>query len=565
MWRTITYASGLALLFSLVFNALLVRSESVEVQLSSGTLIVGRSNAKIDTFDGIPYALPPTGRLRLRAPKPLPSEPGGKINATGIAAACPQLLVSPANEDVISKAGSKILELPFFNRLTGQENCLTVSVQRPANTKPDAKLPVLFWIYGGGFAFGSTSTYDGSSMLEEGIKNNQHFIYVAVNYRLNGFGFLPGAEVLKEGSANLGLLDQRLALEWVADNIAQFGGDPDKVTLWGESAGAHSIFYQMALYDGNATYKGRPLFRGAIMNSGVGVPAEPIDGIKGQAVYDKVVAEAGCANATDTLDCLRSLDYEAFLKVITDHFTSAISYYGTKISFLPRPDGHVLTDSPEAIVKAGRYFAVPIIVGNQEDEGTLFSLFQKSIKSDEDLIDYFSENYYADASKELLSNWISSYTKDNVGSPYRTPSINSLYPMYKRIAAVIGDQSFILARRSFLEDSSKAHPDVPAWSYLSSYQHHFPVLGTCHASDLLYIFLGIVSTHATKSTRKYYLNFLYNLDPNSDADDYDHWPYWQQNRSLLWFETQFKNSLLTDDFRDEQHAALLKLGDTARQ
>lgn len=130
--------------------------------------------------------------------------------------------------------------------------------------------------------------YDGSSIVADSVAQGKPVVFVAVNYRVGGFGFLPGKEILSDGSSNLGLLDQRLGLQWVADNIAAFGGDPDKVTIWGESAGAISVMDQMLLYNGDITYKGKPLFRGGIMDSGSIVPADPVDCPKGQAIYDAV-------------------------------------------------------------------------------------------------------------------------------------------------------------------------------------------------------------------------------------------------------------------------------------
>lgn len=152
-------------------------------------------------------------------------------------------------------------------------------VHRPAGTKPGDKLPVLFWIFGGGFELGWNSMYDGAPWVADSVKQGKPIIFVSVNYRVGGFGFLPGAEILADRSSNLGLLDQRLGLKWVADNIASFGGDPDKVTIWGEqvhpqvsgtyadmtrSAGAISVLDQMIMYNGDHTYKGKPLFRAAI-------------------------------------------------------------------------------------------------------------------------------------------------------------------------------------------------------------------------------------------------------------------------------------------------------------
>jgi carboxylesterase type B len=172
----------------------------------------------------------------------------------------------------------------------------------------DSGLPVLFWIYGGGFGFGSTQSYDATELILQSLVQDKGFIYVAVNYRLGGFGFLPGKEIKADKSANLGLLDQRMGLRWVADNIAQFGGDLTKVTIWGESADSISVFDQMALYNGNNKYKNHPLFRGAIMDSGSIVPSDPVDCTKSQIVYNTVVQNAGCSGAADTLACLRSDD-----------------------------------------------------------------------------------------------------------------------------------------------------------------------------------------------------------------------------------------------------------------
>jgi carboxylesterase type B len=147
---------------------------------------------------------------------------------------------------------------------------------------------MLTCLSGGGFELGGTSMYDGTSLVAESVAQGKPIIFVAVNYRVGGFGFMPGKEILADRSGNLGLLDQRLGLEWVADNIAAFGGDPDKVTIWGESAGAISVMDQMLLYDGDNSYKGKSLFRGGIMNSGSIVPAQPMDSSKAQAIYDTV-------------------------------------------------------------------------------------------------------------------------------------------------------------------------------------------------------------------------------------------------------------------------------------
>ncbi|KAF9874391.1 carboxylesterase [Colletotrichum karsti] len=524
------------------------RSAQASVNVGAGT-VRGRTFGSVETFAGIPYAKPPVGALRLRPPTRFNTSLVD-FDATGSAPACPQFVLSSDSRNIILDALGSLLTLPIFQPVTGQEDCLTVTIQRPAGTSAGSRLPVLFWIFGGGFEFGSTVSYNGASFVRDSIDLKQPFIFVGVNYRLGGFGFLPGREVLKDGSSNLGLLDQRMALEWVADNIAAFGGDPDKVTIWGESAGAISVFDQMALYDGDNRYKGRPLFRGAIMNSGSVVPADPIDCPKGQSIYDDVVRAAGCTGSTNTLECLRSVSYETFLNAAAS-VPSILSYESLALAYVPRPDGVALRDSPDILARDGRYAAIPMIIGNQEDEGTLFALFQPGVATTSQLVDYLSEFYFHNASKDQLTTLVNAYDRRiSSGSPFRTGILNEICPGFKRRAAILGDLVFTLARRSYLVVAKSKYPSVPVWSYLNSYNYGTPLVGTFHASDIIQVFLGVLPTFARQSTRTYYLNFLYNQDPNVGIGGYATWPEWSQDQQLLWFFSD-RTQYLKDDFRTD--------------
>ncbi|KAI5458170.1 Alpha/Beta hydrolase protein [Mariannaea sp. PMI_226] len=524
------------------------RAARVSVAVPSGT-VVGLSASGIDSFRGIPFADPPTGPLRLKPPRKL-SKPLGTFDATTLVGpSCPQMFISSGSQDIISEFLSDFLSIPFLQVITGQEDCLTINVQRPAGTKPGANLPVLFWIFGGGFELGSSATYDGSSLLNTGIGQGQPFIFVAVNYRVAGFGFMPGAEIKKDGSSNLGLLDQRLGLQWVADNIQSFGGDPNKVTIWGESAGAISVLDQMVLYGGDANYNGKPLFRGAIMNSGSVIPADPVDGEKGQEVYDTVVANAGCSSASDTLNCLRGLPYSKFLDA-ANSVPGLLSYQSLALSYLPRPDGTVLPDSPDVLIEKGLYHAVPMINGDQEDEGTLFALFQPNLTDTAGLVSYLQQYYFSDATRAELTTFVNTYsTSLTDGSPFRTSIFNEIFPGFKRRAAILGDLVFTLTRRLFLNTAASVNPSVPSWSYLASYDYGTPILGTLHGSDIIQVIFGILPNNAMRSIRTYYFNFLYNLDPNKGVTKYDTWPQYSAKNELMWFQSANSNAILKDDFR----------------
>lgn len=528
------------------------RAEAPTVTISQpkATVVGSTGLDRIEKFNGIPFVQPPTGSLRLKPPRPITSALG-TVKATAAAKSCPQFYFSTDTSDFPTSVLGELSNIPIFQKITNAgEDCLTLDIRRPAGTKAGANLPVLVWIFGGGFEQGSSGMYDGSSIVSASVELDMPVIFVTMNYRVGGFGFMPGSEILEDGAANLGLLDQRLALEWVADNVEEFGGNPSKVTIWGESAGAISVFNQMALYDGDHTYKGSPLFRGGIMNSGSVVPADPIDGVKGQHVYDTVVERAGCSGSRDTLECLRDLDYTSFLNA-AGSVPGILSYHSVALSYLPRPDGKVLTQSPDKLVASGKYASVPLIVGDQEDEGTIFALYQHNLTTTEQIVDYLERIFFYGASRKQLQDFVATYPDTRTsGSPFRTGTFNNWYPQYKRIAAILGDLTFTITRRIFLDLAHQAKPDVPSWSYLSSYDYGTPILGTFHGSDILQVFYGILPNYASKSIHSYYLSFIYDQDPNSRASKYMQWPRWSQNHSLMQFFNN-RGALLPDTFRED--------------
>jgi carboxylesterase type B len=548
-----------------------VQAGRVNVTIPSG-IIIGSTDGGVDSFKGIPYADPPINDLRFKPPVRL-STNLGEFDATKDAAACHRGPVfGPFSDTEDTKAALAEIDVAksVFKNIAGDtpiefdEKCLTITVQRPQGIEAGADLPVLFWIYGGGFVGGSTSGFDGTELVKTGVQLRQPFIYVAVNYRVGGWGFMPGDEILREGSGNAGLLDQRMGLEWVADNIAEFGGDPDKVTIWGESAGAISVFDQLVLYDGDATYKDRPLFRGAIMNSGTALPTDPLDGPKGQAIYEAVVKEAGC-EGDDSLGCLRDLDNDAFAAA-ANSVPGIFSYPSLALSYLPRPDGKVLTDSPDVLAREGKFHKVPVIMGTQEDEGTPFSLFQIDMGTDDKIVQYLSKYYFGNATTDQVSEFVKTYSdRISDGSPFRSILQDELYPGKRRIAAILGDMVFNLIRRITLRTLAEVYPGLPLWSYFSSYNYNFGLnpVGTMHGSDIPVFFSGSNNKYPTISGRTYYINFLYELNPNNGNEVDVFWPEWTEGHQLLWYNAT-NNGLLNDTYRESSYEFMFENIDSLR-
>ena len=217
-----------------LFVVTVVAQSGVTVRDNTHNLTyVGVSFAGTEQFLGISYGQDTSGANRFKPPKTFNYATGTTIQAAVAGAACPQ-------NSILSFLGA-VSENPGVYNVS--EDCLSLEVIRPAGTKQNAKLPVMVWIYGNGDESGSYnySLYNPTALVAGSAGKSTPVVYVAMNYRINVFGFANSPALRTEGSLNAGILDQRLALEWVQSNIAVFGGNPKNVTLFGESDGATSV------------------------------------------------------------------------------------------------------------------------------------------------------------------------------------------------------------------------------------------------------------------------------------------------------------------------------------
>lgn len=282
------------------------------------------------SFKGLQYAAAPVGDLRFEAPTPAPKLSELKLADT-FGSACPQV------------GGS-------FGASSVNEDCLYLNVYRPLEGKDH---PVMVWIHGGAFITGSgAGTYDPTRLVEEGI------VVVTINYRLGALGFLAHPGLNAGDSGNYGLMDQQFALQWIQDNIKSFGGDKDNVTIFGESAGGHSVMNQLS------TPTSEGLFHKAIVQSGT-YHLEDVPLQVSQGLGALLVSNTSCAAEADVEACLKTLPVEELLAAQGDD--QFIPTYGN--SFSPV--------SPLLAILGGTFSDVPLISGSNLNEATLFTALEQ--------------------------------------------------------------------------------------------------------------------------------------------------------------------------------------------
>ncbi|WP_282847548.1 carboxylesterase/lipase family protein [Microbacterium oxydans] len=313
----------------------------------------GTTTGGARSWRGIRYAEAPTGRRRWRDPVKAPAIVG-EIDATAYGAVCPQQS-NPA--------------VPLGDGAVMDEDCLMLNVWAPA-ARGEADLPVMVWLHGGAYTFGSSSQplFDATSFVTRG-----DVVVVTVNYRLGAFGFLDLAGLLPEGGfdRNLALKDALLALRWVQENISEFGGDAERVTVFGESAGGGLVTTLLA------TPSAEGLFARAIAQSS---PASSMYGTeRARDVAARFVHELGIdsTDAAAVAGALRAASVDEIVTAGMAVYASVPEAAPGTLAFAPVIDGELLPEAPVTVLREGRGLRVPLLIGTNKDEASLFK-FMKS-------------------------------------------------------------------------------------------------------------------------------------------------------------------------------------------
>ncbi|KAF5858013.1 hypothetical protein ETB97_004978 [Aspergillus alliaceus] len=480
-------------------------------RVRNGTYVGARNDHyQQDFFLGMPYAQQPVGDLRFTVPQPLNESWDRARNAKEYS-------------DICVGYGSDSIWYAM------SEACLTLNVIRGSSANEAANLPVGVWIHGGGYYMGSGSDerYNMSAIVANSYRIGKPFIAVSLNYRLSAWGFLSSSEVTRSGNTNLGLRDQRMALQWIKENIQAFGGDPDKVTIWGESAGAMSVGTHLIAYGG----RDDGLFRGAIMESGGSIAANPVNDTGYQAMYDEVVAKVGCSNANDTLQCLREVPFEE-LNAAFNGTDGNPAYF-----FRPAVDQDLVRGPGSDQLERHEFVKVPILAGTNTDEGTSFG--PTGINSTAQFYEYLTDGTSGFSLPPSAANRILDLYPDDpsLGIPeflgaQRVPSKGY---QWRRTSAYAGDYIMHANRRRQCEAWTKAA--TPAYCYRFNMRGaDVPYLsGAGHFEEVAFVFNnikglgyhdgkpfeGMPESYSQLSTlmASMWASFIHDLDPNSGIKD----------------------------------------------
>ncbi|KAJ6480718.1 Alpha/Beta hydrolase protein [Mycena vitilis] len=455
------------------------------------------TTTNVTTFLGIRYAAPPLGELRFKAPK-------APENVTGLQSAAiqpDQCFQANSGQSQTNPLSTRAIDVAT------SEDCLFLSVYYPSDTDgvPIGHLPTIVWIHGGGYFrskfrrpsfdlfyqihFWLSQMYRGSDLIAQ---SNRGVVVVTIQYRRGVFGFLSSTEVKKNGALNAGLLDQEFALRWLNKHISKFGGDASKVTIWGESAGAGSVIQHVVAHNG----KTKPqLFRAAITSSSFLPSQYKYNDRIPESIYGEVVAQTNCAEAADTLACLRAADVSTLENANVN--ISAAAFFGTFV-FVPVVDGEFITQRPTVSLAERKVNGEALLSVTNAFEGTIF--VDQTTAATANATQY---------SLNLFPN-LAAAQADKIGALYA--GLGS--PIFQE-NAVMGDSIFIcptyLLLDAFAGRSFKGEFAIPPAFHAVDTEYYFPSLLVDFPEIVIPIFNNTAFINAFAQS---FISFAISLDPN---------------------------------------------------
>ncbi|MEM7476691.1 MAG: carboxylesterase family protein [Planctomycetota bacterium] len=485
--------SSLASIFAIALTCQAFGLDSVPTDAGPVSGVEASEGSDVTVFRGIPFAAPPVGELRWQPPQPVESWEETRVCDT----------FGP-----ISWQGK--------NQGKCNEDCLYLNVWTPKE-KPAEKLPVMVWIHGGGLRSGSGSlkNYDGEEFAKRGV------VLVTINYRLGALGYFAHPELSKESSegvsGNYGFLDQIAALKWVQRNIEAFGGDKDRVTIFGESAGGTSVFVLGASPLAKGLFH-RSILQSAWLDPGIFQPLSAADGEpNAEAAGAEIAAKVLGANGKLTKDVLAQLRALP-AKQILDQLKG-----GSPVTI----DGHFLPKHPELIFAEGSHNQVPTIAGTNRDEGTMFAGGAAGLS-----VEQF----------EKRTQQVFGESTDTVLEFYQVEENKQVLPT---TVQMITDGWFVQPTRRYARAIAKS--DGKAWMYhFERVSPNWTFLGAAHAAEIVFVFNTLNESKMKGANKEiaeamisYWVQFAKTGDPN--VEGFHAWPaYNAADEKHLVIDAEFK-------------------------